>query len=63
VFPWFSIQHNAQLFEVSENVLTLGAQRTKVSRKNLLNGLSLKHFLWYVDEYIVNWTVAEDKSA
>jgi hypothetical protein len=34
VFPWFSLQHNAWLFEVSESVRTVGAQRTKGWREN-----------------------------
>jgi hypothetical protein len=34
VFPWFSIQHNARLIEVSESVRMVGAQRTEGPRKN-----------------------------
>jgi hypothetical protein len=29
VFPWFSIQHNALTFEISESVSTVGVQRTE----------------------------------
>jgi hypothetical protein len=38
VFSWFSIQHNAWSFEVAESLGTVGAQRTKGSRKNEPNG-------------------------
>jgi hypothetical protein len=34
VYPWFSIQHSAWSFEVSESVHMAGAQRTEGSRKN-----------------------------
>jgi hypothetical protein len=33
LFPWFSIQHNAWSFEVSESVCMVGSQRTEGSRK------------------------------
>jgi hypothetical protein len=35
VFPWFSIQHNALSFEVSDSVRTVGAQRIEGWRKKL----------------------------
>jgi hypothetical protein len=38
MFPWFSIQHNARAFEVSERVLMVDAQKTEGSRKNEPNG-------------------------
>jgi hypothetical protein len=38
VFPWFTIEHKAGSFEVSENVHMVGAQRTAGSRKNEPNG-------------------------
>jgi hypothetical protein len=38
VFLWFSIQHNAWLFEVLESARMVGAQRTEGSRKNEPNG-------------------------
>jgi hypothetical protein len=51
VFPWFSIQHNAWSFEVSESVRNVGAQRTVESRTDepkgsvlatSLNGMQMK---------------------
>jgi hypothetical protein len=45
MFPWFSIQHNAWSFEVSES-----AQRTEGSRKMNQMCLSLQHLLRYADE-------------
>jgi hypothetical protein len=39
VFPWFSMQHNAWWFQVSESVRTVGVQRTEGLRKNEGNGV------------------------
>jgi histone-lysine N-methyltransferase SETMAR len=50
MFPWFSIQHNAWYFEVSEIMCMVRAQRTEGSRKINQLGLSLQHLLRYADE-------------
>jgi hypothetical protein len=50
VFPWYSIHHNAWLFEVSEDVCTVGSGGLKNWEKMNQIGLSLQHPLQYADE-------------
>jgi hypothetical protein len=61
VLPWFSTQHTACSFQVSESVGIVAAQRSRGSVQNELN-----HLLWYASEgentSMLNRTVTGDES-